>query len=363
MHMDNRHISGWGATSKELREALHVKVFYIFESGKFFRILTEEEGDAYIAEAIKGTLRHRVYTAWFISFMRKCTFDNDNDFWVLTTLDKTPNNDTEQGFYRLGPPLNEFEYLTQTQPDTGNHSRSRNDPRSIAPRVVTLTYGSQPNPFYEGDAVKESEEIDMNSATRGNLLLTSRGLNTSQGTALIAQELQGENLSTKSILLVLLDERPPHCIRSVVRKACENMGFRRDNIFESNDLALPETVDYIYVTEGNTFELLRHLRWPKSTPKSKALIPYIRRNVAQGTTYIGASAGAMLAGVDVKLALEFDENYCEVTDFTALGLFQGTVIPHYTGAELARFIANSTEEELAGYDRIYHVDDKAVLCL
>ncbi|WP_409967515.1 Type 1 glutamine amidotransferase-like domain-containing protein [Bengtsoniella intestinalis] len=232
-----------------------------------------------------------------------------------------------------------------------------------APHAVTLTYGTQRNPFYDENAPKEPVEIDMDTPARGNLILTSQGLNTQEGAALIAKELDGEDLSSKSILLVLLNRCPPHSIQKVVVQACENMGFQRGNIFYSDDLALPETVDYIYVTEGNTFSILHHLRRERSTPKSKALIPYIRRNVANGATYIGASAGAMLAGVDIALALEFDKNCYTMTDFTALGLFQGSVIPHYTEEELGFFIANSTEEELAGYEQLYSVANDEVLRL
>ena len=43
-------------------------------------------------------------------------------------------------------------------------------------------------------------------------------------------------------------------------------------------------------------------------------------------TYIGSSAGAMIAGTDIYLAEDFDENIVGLTDLKALGLFDGSDI-------------------------------------
>lgn len=55
-------------------------------------------------------------------------------------------------------------------------------------------------------------------------------------------------------------------------------------------------------------------------------------------TYIGSSAGAMIAGTDIYLAEDFDENIVGLTDLKALGLFDGSVIPHYSRRDLKRYI-------------------------
>lgn len=54
-------------------------------------------------------------------------------------------------------------------------------------------------------------------------------------------------------------------------------------------------------------------------------------------TYIGSSAGAMIAGTDIYLAEDFDENIVGLTDLKALGLFDGSVIPHYSRRDLKRY--------------------------
>ena len=38
-------------------------------------------------------------------------------------------------------------------------------------------------------------------------------------------------------------------------------------------------------------------------------------------TYIGSSAGAMIAGIDVRLALDFDRDTEDLDDYRALSLF------------------------------------------
>ncbi len=214
-----------------------------------------------------------------------------------------------------------------------------------------------PKPLYCKEAAGHT---DSTPSTTGTLLLTSFGLNTTLGADLIAKALDGEDLSAKTILLVSL---AAYGIDDLLQSACLKMGFVRENIFfsdvpsgERTEPLCPEYVDYVYVTEGNTFKILHHLR-------QKDLMPYIRRCVASGSTYIGASAGAMLAGTDVKLALEFDPDNYSTTDFTALGLFNGTIIPHYTADELACFIENSTYEELARYACIYYIENNSYLQL
>ncbi|MFR5485138.1 MAG: Type 1 glutamine amidotransferase-like domain-containing protein [Blautia massiliensis (ex Durand et al. 2017)] len=78
-------------------------------------------------------------------------------------------------------------------------------------------------------------------------------------------------------------------------------------------------------------------------------------------TYIGSSAGAMLAGIDVCLALDFDRDTEDLDDYRALSLFNGTVIPHYSKADLRRYIKNTDSDVLAGYDKIYSVNDNEAL--
>ena len=67
-------------------------------------------------------------------------------------------------------------------------------------------------------------------------------------------------------------------------------------------------------------------------------------------TYIGSSAGAMIAGTDIYLAEDFDENIVGLTDLKALGLF-----------DLKRYIKNSNQKDIGRYSELYSVDDNEAL--
>ena len=57
--------------------------------------------------------------------------------------------------------------------------------------------------------------------------------------------------------------------------------------------------------------------------------------------YIGASAGATIAGVSIEEVKDFDRNYVNMVNFEGLGLFDGIIIPHYTKSELKRYIKSN----------------------
>ena len=78
-------------------------------------------------------------------------------------------------------------------------------------------------------------------------------------------------------------------------------------------------------------------------------------------TYIGSSAGAMIAGTDIYLAEDFDENIVGLTDLKALGLFDGSVITHYSRRDLKRYIKNSNQKDIGRYSELYSVDDNEAL--
>lgn len=104
-------------------------------------------------------------------------------------------------------------------------------------------------------------------------------------------------------------------------------GFQRDNIYVFNyynpkaycDL----DIDVIYVSGGNTFATLDRLR---KRGFDKEIVNYVNK----GVTYIGGSAGAHIITKNIKHVLPFDDNYCGMTDFDGLGLFDGIIFCHYT---------------------------------
>lgn len=159
----------------------------------------------------------------------------------------------------------------------------------------------------------------------------------------------------KKILLVDIKK---YKITEKLKEACISMGFEKSNIFatsESESGDFPDSFEYYYVTEGNTFEILKEIR-------IKKLAGLIKRSMLENkATYIGSSAGAMIAGIDVRLALDFDRGMENLDDYRVLSLFNGTVIPHYSKADFRRYIKNTDSEVFAGYDKIYSVNDNEAL--
>ena len=190
----------------------------------------------------------------------------------------------------------------------------------------------------------------------GKIILTSQGLCTQMGDRLIHRVISDMgDRENKKILLVDIKK---YRVTEKLKEACISMGFEKSNIFATSEAeagGFPDSFEYYYVTAGNTFEILKEIR-------IKKLAGLIKRSMLENNaTYIGSSAGAMIAGIDVRLALDFDRDMENLDDYRALSLFNGTVIPHYSKADLRRYIKNTDSDVLAGYDKIYSVNDNEAL--
>jgi hypothetical protein len=190
------------------------------------------------------------------------------------------------------------------------------------------------------------------------LIFTSRGLNTQIGRTLICKAMEEDHhKNDKVILLITLSE---YYINDLLLSTCLDMGFKKENILIIDDntpiLTLKRKLDYIYVTEGNTFDILHFIR-------TAGLVRKIKQSIKNGTVYIGASAGAMLAGTDISFAQDFDRNRQNMTDFTGLQLFNGIIIPHYTETELQNYLSHLSNSMKKKYKHIYHVADEGILIL
>lgn len=183
----------------------------------------------------------------------------------------------------------------------------------------------------------------------------SDGLTTKTAQRIISKLIKLEDNAEKTILLITLQK---YRLGEHLKRACMNLGFNEKNIYVYTVGEVYEfDFDYIYCSEGNTFELLAHM-------KENGLIALAQKQFLKGNcTYIGASAGAMIAGKDVKFALEFDKNSVGLTDLSGLALFDGTIIPHFTKAQLKRFLALTDDEEMHKYDKIYSVANGRALVL
>ena len=195
----------------------------------------------------------------------------------------------------------------------------------------------------------------MGEVYMGKLILTARGLNSETGQKIIRKCLpKEENSEKKTILLISIKK---YGIDKILKQASMELGFPEEYIFlasEHIDLKKIQP-DYIYVTEGNVYQVLDYMR-------KNGLLRFIQQQMKRtDCTYIGSSAGAMIAGTDIYLAEDFDENIVGLTDLRALGLFDGSIIPHYSRQDLIRYINNSKQEDIRHYSELYSVDDNEAL--
>ena len=187
------------------------------------------------------------------------------------------------------------------------------------------------------------------------IILTSYGLTSSVGRKLIFKALRDDDLSDKKIFLF---HEPHYSIEEILRNVCVSMGFKLENIIlsgeQSSNTCIPD-MDYLYCTEGNTYEIMSLLR---ERGLDKVFVEAFRN----GATYIGASAGAMIAGDSIEEASYCDKNFVGMTDFRGLSLFEGIVLPHYTKTEAKRYIKNSPGIEKK-YKQILSVANDKMLIL
>ena len=187
------------------------------------------------------------------------------------------------------------------------------------------------------------------------IILTSYGLTSSVGRKLIFKALKDDDLSDKKIFLF---HEPHYSIEEILRNVCISMGFKPENIILSGEQSSNTSIadmDFLYCTEGNTYEIMSLLR---ERGLDKVFVEAFRN----GATYIGASAGAMIAGESIEEASYCDKNFVGMTDFRGLSLFEGIVLPHYTRTEAKRYIKNSPGIEKK-YKQILSVANDKMLIL
>ena len=198
-------------------------------------------------------------------------------------------------------------------------------------------------------------ERNMKKNCKGTIILTSRGLNSKTGNKLIWKKIRrifGEEIGEKIILLVI----PPSysdTITNIIVDACGMAGLKKENI-KVNDLSV--NPDIIYVGEGNATIILDFLN------NSKLFDCIKKRMMMENCVYIGASAGAMIAGKDIQIALELESNEALLEEFSALELFDGVAIPHYSRADLNRYLMN-TDINTKRYNSIISVGEEQIIVL
>lgn len=82
-------------------------------------------------------------------------------------------------------------------------------------------------------------------------------------------------------------------------------------------------LDVIYVSGGNSFELLSLLRRCSFEQE-------IIRCIRSGVVYIGGSAGAHLVSADLSHLSRYDSVPMDIADFRGLGLYHGVFLCHFS---------------------------------
>ena len=159
---------------------------------------------------------------------------------------------------------------------------------------------------------------------KGKVILTSFGLTTRVGCELLGTELKKDGDFSDKVIYLFYE--PYNLLDEMFMRSCQKIGFQNKNILVSHKDAWPEDrkIDYVFVGEGNTFESMRLLR-------DKGLFDSIRKACLEGgATYLGASAGAIIAGKNISCARLFDKEEVRLEEWEkeGLGLVEGIIFPH-----------------------------------
>ncbi|MBW3094751.1 Type 1 glutamine amidotransferase-like domain-containing protein [Bifidobacterium sp. 64T4] len=113
----------------------------------------------------------------------------------------------------------------------------------------------------------------------------------------------------------------------------------------------------IYVTGGNTFYLLQSLRYSSADE-------LIAQAVQEGKTYIGESAGAVVAGPNIEYIKRMDSEdpapYLD-SNYAGLGLVDFSIVPHIGGPTLGESAADIMRHDDGTRTLVPIRDDQAVL--
>lgn len=122
-----------------------------------------------------------------------------------------------------------------------------------------------------------------------------------------------------------------------------DLGIDENKIVEykiGNDINI-DNFDIIYMMGGNTIYLLDRVR-------KYNFDKVIKEFINKGKIYIGSSAGSQIIGSTIKLCSIYENNFVNMTDFTALGIVDCEVVPHANKKE--ELISKTNDKLMLLYD-------------
>ena len=183
------------------------------------------------------------------------------------------------------------------------------------------------------------------------ILLTSNGFFTDLIKQQFLQLIDGDLSNLKATIITTASHKKQN--NRFAMKAKEDLlgyGFKKVdfNDIEFDKPELLEKYNVIYINGGNPFYLLYHMK--------KSGADLILKDIAkQNTVIVGVSAGAITLGPNIKVVNYFTPqiNIVDMQDFTALGLTDIAIFPHYDREDLfPNNSGRSIEDRLKVFENI-----------
>lgn len=167
-----------------------------------------------------------------------------------------------------------------------------------------------------------------------NIILTSCGLRNENFKNRFYEIISKEELKDKKVLYITtaVDGEKEDNRDWVYKeyKTILDLGINESNITEykiGNKINIDD-YDIIYMMGGNTIYLLDMIRKYNFGEVIKGFIN-------KGKIYIGSSAGSQILGTTIELGAKYEDNFINMTDFTALGIVNKEIIPHANKKEIS----------------------------
>ena len=180
-------------------------------------------------------------------------------------------------------------------------------------------------------------------ANNGTIVLTSCGFRNEEFKNRFYNIVNKEDLKNKKVLYITtaIDGEPLDNREWVEEeyKTILDLGISECNIIEykiGNDINVND-FDIIYMMGGNTIYLLDMVR---KYNFDKEIISFLNND----KIYIGSSAGSQILGTTIKLCSIYENNFVNMTDFTAMGIVDKEVVPHANKKE--ELIKKSNRDDL-----------------
>ena len=163
------------------------------------------------------------------------------------------------------------------------------------------------------------------------MLLTSNGLSTPKIKEVFNEMIESDIKKAKVLFIPTASRTEDEMI--YVKKTYDELisaGIISDNILEfdinkclaDRNYYDSHDIDCFVVCGGNTYYLLSKL-------KESGFLSKMKESVNKNILYVGVSAGSVIASPSIAHVSFLDENDIKLEDFSALGLVDEQIVPHY----------------------------------